>query len=136
MRRRVGEAYRAGQVAMIGDLDQRQAGMLLVIRAEPAIIGTAEFGPALEIQRYIARLDEGFAAPPIGSIVGDQRRLHAMLPAALLVPDFVVDDLDLGRHQFEAGLAERLGLAPEHIGPGFTQRRVHERPLTMAPSSA
>src|ERR1700761_4150618 len=99
--------------------------MLLMVGAQAAIIGAAIFGALLEMQRPVAGLDEVLAQPPIGSIGRYQRRLHAMFPAALLVPDLVVEDLDLGRHQLEAGLAERLGLAPEDVGTGLTQRRVH-----------
>src|SRR5262249_11903113 len=99
--------------------------MLLVVRAQPAIVWAAEFGAVLEGEGLVARLDVVLAAPPIGCIARHQRRLHAVLLAALLVPDFVAADLDLGRHQREAGLAQRGGLAPEDIGARSTQRRGH-----------
>src|SRR6266480_2085346 len=99
--------------------------MLLVVRAEAAVIGAAELGAALKRQRLVARLDEILAEAPIGRIGRDQRRLHAVLTAALFVPDFVADDLNLRRHERQTGLAQRLGLAPEHIRPRSTQRRVH-----------
>src|SRR3954470_8797360 len=110
---------------MLGDLDQRQAGMLLVVRTQPAVERAAEFGVALERQRPVAGLDEILAAPPIGGVCRDQGRLHTMLLAAFLVPDLVAEDLDFGWHQRKAGFAERLGLAPENIGTRSTQRRVH-----------
>ncbi|GMO61228.1 hypothetical protein BwSG20_16410 [Bradyrhizobium ottawaense] len=97
-RRGFRKADRAGEVAVLGDLDQRQAGMLLVVGTETAIIGTAEFGALLELQRSVTWLDEILAQAPIGGIRRHQRRLDAMLPAALFVPDLVIQDLDLGRH--------------------------------------
>ena len=135
-RRGIGKAHRAGQIAMLGDLDQRQAGMLLVVGAQAAIVGAAEFGMPLKRQRPVAGLDEILAQAPIGGVRRHKRRLDAMLLAALLVPDLVVEDLDLGRHQLQAGLAERLGLAPEDIGARLTQRRVHAWVSLWAPSPA
>ena len=114
-----GKAHRAGEIAVLVDLDQRQAGMLLVVGAQPAIVRTAELGAVLERERLVARLDVVLAQPPIGRVGREQRRLHAVLPAALLVPDLVAQDLDLRRHQREAGLAQRMRLAPEDIGPRF-----------------
>src|SRR5690349_25017653 len=46
-RRGFGKADRAGQVAVFGGLDQREARMLLVVAAESAVIGAAIFGAAL-----------------------------------------------------------------------------------------
>jgi hypothetical protein len=46
---------------VLGDLDQRQAGMLLMVRAQAAIIGAAIFGALLEMQRPVAGLDEVLA---------------------------------------------------------------------------
>src|SRR5579864_4748565 len=99
--------------------------MLLVIGAQSAVVWTAEFGAALKRQRLVAGLDEVLAASPVGGVGGNQRRLHAVLFATLLVPDLIAMDLDLGRHQGEAGLAQRLGLTPEDIGARATQRHVH-----------
>jgi len=53
---------------VLGDLDQRQAGMLFVIRTQPAVERAAEFGVALKRQRLVARLDEFLAAAPIGGV--------------------------------------------------------------------
>ena len=94
-----GKADRTGQIAVLVDLDQRQAGMLLVVGAEPAIVGAAVFGAALQRQRPVAGLDVVLAELPIGGVGRDQRGLGAVLRAALLVPDLVVANLDLGRHQ-------------------------------------
>ena len=124
LRQGFGEAHRAGQVAVFGDLDQGQAGMLFMVRTQPAIERTAEFGVALKRQRLVAGLDEFLAAAPIVRIGRDQGRLHAMLLAAFLVPDLLAPNLDLGRHQREADFTQRLGLAPENIGARSTQQRV------------
>jgi hypothetical protein len=115
-RRGIGEADRAAEIAVLVDLDQRQARVLLVVRAEAAIVGAAELGLALERKRPVARLDVVLAQPPIGGVGRDQGGVRAVRFAPLLVPDLVVPDRDLGRHQRQTGLTQRGGLAPEHIG--------------------
>ncbi len=135
LRRGLRKAHRTGEIAVLVDLDQRQARMLFVIRAQPAIVRAAELGAVLEGKRLVARLDVVLAHAPVGGIARQQRGLHAVLAAALLVPDLVADDLDLRRHQRETGFAQRLGLAPEDVGPRSTQRRVHADCLVaLAPS--
>src|SRR5262245_26111945 len=124
-RRRIRETDRAGEIAVLVDLDQRQARMLLVVGAEPAIVRAAILGAALQRERAVARLDVVLAEPPIGRVGGDQGGVRAVAVAALLVPDFVALDRDLRRHQREAGLAQRGGLAPEYVGPRSTQKRGH-----------
>ena len=125
LRRGIGEAHRAGEIAVLVDLDQRQAGMLLVVGTEPAVERAAVFGAALPGERAIARLEIVLAGEPVGRVGRHQGRLHAVARAALLVPDLVVLDDDLGRHQAEAGLAQGRGLAPEDVGANLTQGRVH-----------
>src|SRR5580692_5723109 len=101
--------------------------MLLVVGAESAVVGAAVLGAALQRQRPVARLEVVLAELPIGGVGRDQRGMGAVLRATLLIPDLVVANLDLGRHQREAGLAQRGGLAPEQIGTRSTQRRGHGR---------
>ena len=67
-RRGLGKAHRAGEVAMVVDLDERQAGMLFMIRTEPAIIRAAVFGVALQRERPVTGLDVLLAAQPIRGI--------------------------------------------------------------------
>lgn len=55
---RVGETDRAVQVAVCVDLDQPQAGVLLVVRAQPAVTGTAVAHLGLKPQRKGARFVE------------------------------------------------------------------------------
>src|SRR5258708_1001958 len=94
LRRRLGEAYRAGEVAVLVDLDQRQTRMLLVIGTQPAIVRAAVFGAVLEREGLVARLDVVLAHAPVGGIGREQGRLHAVLAAALLVPDLVAENFD------------------------------------------
>ena len=121
----IGEAHGAGEVAGLVDVDQRQAGMLLMVGAEPAVIGAAQLGARLHVERPVARLQVVMAELVIGGIGGDQRLLHAMRLAALEVIDVVLLDDDLGRHQRHAGAAHRGGLAIEHIGRDLAGGRVH-----------
>src|SRR5215475_9629285 len=97
-RRGIRKADRTGQVAVLVNLDQGEAGMLLVVRAQAAIVRAAELSAALQVEWPVARFDVVLAQPPIGCIAGNERRLDAMLLAAFLVPDLVVLDGDLGRH--------------------------------------
>src|ERR1700677_4080875 len=99
------EADRAGEVAVLVDLDEREAGMLLVVGAEPAIIGAAVFGPGLQGKRTVAGLDVVLAQFPVGGVGRDQRRMGAVPRASFLIPDLVVAKLDLCRHEPETGLA-------------------------------
>ena len=132
-RRGVGKANRAGEIAMLVDFNQRQARMLLVIGTQAAIVRAAEFGVALPRQRSVAGLDVVLAQLPIGYVRRDQRGMGAVTLAALFVPDLVVLDGDFRRHQLKARLAQRGGLAPEHIRTRSTQRRDHRRFLDLVP---
>ncbi len=55
-RRTIGEAHRTGEIAGLVHVDEAEAGMLLVIGAEPAIIGTALLRARLELQRPVPGL--------------------------------------------------------------------------------
>ena len=79
--------------------------MLLVVGAQTAIIGTAMFGAALELERAVPRFDVVLAELVIGSIARDQCLPNTVAMAALEIIDAVVLDDDLGRHQREAGFA-------------------------------
>ena len=56
--RGIGEAGRAGQVAVIVDLDQGKAGVLFVIGAKAAIMGTAKLDMGLRRKRAVRWLDQ------------------------------------------------------------------------------
>jgi len=57
--------------------------MLLMIRAQAAVIRAAELGAALQVERPVAGLDVILAQPPIGGVGGDERGLDAVPLAAL-----------------------------------------------------
>ena len=113
--RGLGEAHRTGEIALLVDLDQREAGMLLVVGAQAAIVGAAVMRAALELERHVAGLEIVLAALEIGRIGRDQRLLRAVLGAALQVEDVVAFDQDLRRHELETIFAERRGLAVEAV---------------------
>src|SRR5215469_2159600 len=108
---------------MLVDLEQRQAGMLLVVRAETAIVGTAVFGPGVELERHVARLQEIAAPLPVARLARDQRLLDAVLGATLQVKDRLPFLDDLRRDEPQAGLAHRGGLAEEDVRARFACRR-------------
>src|SRR5579872_1309185 len=129
---RTGEADRAGQVAGVVDLDDRQAGVLLVVWAEAAVVGAAVFGAALQRHRPVAGLQPVALRFPIADVVGDQRLLHPVVAATFLEIDRAVLGQNLGRDQFQAGLTEAGGLAEEQIGrdlAGLQRRRARRRGL-------
>ncbi len=88
MRAGVGVADRAAQVAVVGDLDQGQAAVLHVLRAQAAVVGAAPLALGVEALRQLRRLDEALAAEAvILDVVGDQHALAAVLRAPLLQVD-------------------------------------------------
>ena len=120
----VREAHRAGEVARLVDLDDRQAAVLFVIGAQPAIERAPRLGAGLRDQRPVAGLDPQLLLPPIVEIVADERPAHAMLAATLEVEDAAILDDDLGGNGLEAGLAQARRLAVEDIGRGLALGRL------------
>ena len=100
---------------MLVDLDEGQARMLFMVGAEAAIERTAVIRARLEGERNIAGLKPVPLLAPIGGIGRDQRLLHTVRAAALLVIDRVTLDEDLGRNRQQAGLAKGRRLAEELI---------------------
>ena len=115
--RRARKAGGTGEVAVLVHLEDREAAVLLVVRAKAAIVGTALVDAGMELERDVAGLQEIAAALPIARLRRDQRFLDTMLGATLEVKDGLALLDDLRGHQHEAGLAERGGLAQEDIGP-------------------
>ena len=75
-----GVADGAAQVAVVVDLDERQAGVLLVVGAQAAVVGAAPLHGVLKCVGHLRRLDEDFAAAAIVvDVVGDEDALRAML---------------------------------------------------------
>ncbi len=114
--RRVGEADGATEIAGLVNLDDGQARVLLVVGAEPAVVGTAVLGRGQGLQRTVARLQPVALGFPVGEIVRDQGLLDPMFAAALQVVDRAVLGDDLGRDQLQAVLTQARGLAEEQIG--------------------
>src|ERR1700712_2373077 len=133
--RAVGEADRAGEIAGVVDLDDGEAAMLLVIRAEAAIPWAAALGPAGVEQGPVAWLQPAADVQPVIRILLDQRLRHAVLGAPFLVEDLAVLADDLRRHQLPARLAQARGLAVEdpwhalarEVRRGGIGERVHRR---------
>jgi hypothetical protein len=80
----LGIADGATEVAVVADLDQRQAGVLFMVGAETAIVGASPFYGCVVNQRHLRRLDENLAAAAVViDVVGDENFLGAMVGAAL-----------------------------------------------------
>jgi len=93
-------------VTMVGDLDDGHADMLLVLRAEPAIIRAA----SLPIRRETERL----AGNPVKmerihvslGIIGHFDIDPAMIRAELFEPDAILSNYDSRLNQTKAGVAD------------------------------
>jgi hypothetical protein len=129
--RRVGKADRTGEIAGLVDLDDGQAGMLLVVGAQPAIPGTPVVGARLRCQRPVAGLEIFEGAAPVDRIVGHQGLHHPVFGTALGIVDGAVFLDDLGRHETEAGLTKRCRLAEEEIGRRLAYYAVVHAPLLL-----
>jgi hypothetical protein len=69
---------------MVGDLQQREAGMLLVVGAKSAVIRAAVFHRRVIGKRHFRRFEKNLpAAFVIINVIRDQHLLPAMLRAAL-----------------------------------------------------
>ena len=113
--RGLGKAYRTGEIALLVDLDQRQTRVLLVIRAQTAIVRAAVMRAALEPERQVAGFQIILAALEIGRVGRDQRLLRPVVGTALQVEDVIALDQDFGRHQTQAGFAQRRRLTVEAV---------------------
>ena len=113
----VGEADRAVQVAVGVDLDDPEAGVLLVLRAQPAVRRAAVLDLGLEGQRDRAGLVEPRRGQVRLRVAVDQRLELAVLPAALAQVDLVLADVDLGVDHHLAHRADALGVLDEHLVP-------------------
>ena len=110
----------AGEVAGVADLEEGEAGVLLVVGAEAAVVGAAVFDGGVVAVGHLGRLDEDFAAAAVVvDVVGDQDALEAVLRAALEHVDVVVFEDDLGVDAAIAGGADGDGGVVEEVGAGF-----------------
>jgi len=86
-----GIADGAAEVAVVADLDQCQAGVLLVVGAEAAVVWASPFDWGVVNQRHLGGLDENLAAAAIViDVIGDEDSFGAVVGAALQEEDFVV----------------------------------------------
>ena len=86
-----GVTHRTAQVAIIADFHQRQAGVLLVVAAQTAIIRTPPAHGRVVDQRHLRGLDEDFArAAVVLHVIGNEHTLVAVLRTALEQIDLAV----------------------------------------------
>ena len=90
-------AHRTAEVAVVANLHQRQAGVLLVIRTQAAVVRASPLHWRVIDQRHFRRLDEDFpAAPVVVHVVGDEHALVAVLWAALQEINVAILENSLG----------------------------------------
>ena len=111
----VDDADRALEVAVVGDLDDRQAGVLLVVGAGAAVGRAAVLHLGGELQRLGARAGEGVGAHVVPRVLADQRLRGAAPAAVLLEVDLALADDDLGLQQGEARGAGGGGVLEEVV---------------------
>src|SRR5687768_8856883 len=105
----VGEAERALHVASRVDLDDAEASVLLVLRAEPAVVGAAAFDLRAERERDGAGLVE-LGRGQVGLGVAVDERLEApMLRAALAQVDLAAAQQYVAVHHPPTGWADAAG---------------------------
>jgi hypothetical protein len=97
------------QIALLGDFDNGQATVLLVIGAQAAIEGASALHGGVATFWRGGRFVEASALSPVGSIVGDEHALGAMLGAELLEEDAGGVDQDLGFDFAEARGTKAVG---------------------------
>ena len=102
------------------DFEEREAGVLLVVGAEAAVVGAAVFDGRVVVVGHLRRLDEDFAAAAVVvDVVGHEDALEAVLGAALEHEDVVVFEDDLGVDAAEAGGADGDGGVVEEVVAGL-----------------
>ena len=137
----VGEADRAVQVAAGVDLDDPQAGVLLVLRAQAAVRRAAVADLGLEGQRDCPGLVEPGRAQVRLRVAVDQRLERPVLPAALTQVYPVLADVDLRVEDYLAHRADALGVLNEHLipvplAPGPDHSIAHRDPPPVTSTSA
>ena len=120
-----GVADGTAQVAVVADLDEGEAGVLLVVGAEAAIVGASPLHRSVVNERHLGRLDEDFAgAAIVVNVVGDQDALVAVLRTAFEEIDIAVLEDGLGVHTLVAGGADRDGDVVEKVRAGLGHKRL------------
>ena len=120
VRAAVGVADRAAQVAVVADLEQREAGVLLVVGAKAAVVGASPLDGRVVNERHLRGLDEDLAAAAVVvDVVGDEDAFGAVFRAAFEEIDVAVLEDDFGFDFAVAGGADRDGDVVEEVGAGF-----------------
>jgi hypothetical protein len=115
-----GVADGAAEVAIVADLDKGEAGVLLVVGAEAAVVGASPLDGSVVDLGHLGGLQEDFAAAAVVvDIVGDKDALGAVLGAAFEQVDIVVLENGFGFDFAIAGGADGDGYVVEEIGTGF-----------------
>ncbi len=79
-----GVADRTAQIAVVANLDQSEAGVLLMVGTQATIIGASPFDRGVVDERHFGGLDEDFAAAAIVvDVVGNEDAIKAVLGAEL-----------------------------------------------------
>jgi hypothetical protein len=86
-----------GKIAGVADFEEREAGMLLVVGTEAAVVGTSEFNGRVVPVRHLGRLDKDFAtAPVVVHIIRYEDALEAVGRTTLEHEDVIFFEDDLG----------------------------------------
>ena len=102
-------AGRAGQVAAVGHFHDGQAGVLLMVGAEAAVVGATEVGVGIEYPRHLAALDKVARIAVILDVRSDQYLLPAMFGTAFKHKHLVVFKNHLRIHAAQAAGAKGEG---------------------------
>ena len=115
----LGIADGAAQVAVVRDLQQSQAAVLLMVRAEAAVVGAAVLHSGVVPAGLLGHLEEDLpAAAVVVHIVGDEHPLGAVARAALQQVDAALLEHDLGVHPAVASGADGHGRVVEEVRAG------------------
>lgn len=99
---RVSETDGTSEIAFIGDLDDRETSMLLMIRTDPTVMRTTMDRLGREVFDLISRLVVVLLALEVGNIGRDEDTLFSMFEAVLQHVDPLILEDDLGIDGFEA----------------------------------
>jgi len=114
----VGEANRASQIAAGIYFDKGRAGVLLVLRAQPAVQGTAPFHLGAKAQGHRPRLVEGGRRHVHLGVGAYQSFKPAVVRAALAHVDPVISQEHLGIDESLAYRADAAGQLVENGSAG------------------
>ena len=110
------------QIAVIANLDQRQAGMLLMIAAKATIIRAPPLDGSVVNQRHLRRFDEDLSAAPIVvHIIGDKNALVPVLRASLEHENLAILKNGLGFDLLVASGADRDHNVVEKVRASFVR---------------